>query len=719
MTPEQQADIERQTAIVIRRAMAGAAADPELRIEEWAEANMVLPRSGPTGGGEYLVDRTPYARRVMQVLAPSHPCKRVVARVASQMFKTQVAINWICAIAHLAPANILALQPTEGLARRFSRRMSLAIGKIDVLKNVFAAERSRNASNTTAEKSFHADSTLYINTAGAAANLAEISARYVFLDEVDRLLANVDGEGDPVDIAEARATQFDRNAKFYEVSSPTIKGFSKIDALHDMGTQEVYEVPCPHCDHLHELVQENFHYEHDPDTGYVSAAWFVCPECGGVIREADKAYMLPDVEMGGKARWVAKSRGDGETISFSLSAFYMPFGAITWVALARQHAKAKARLAHGDHAGMQVYYNTRLGLSYLNSESTHTSVELQKRAEPYAPRTVPERALVLTMAVDTQANRLEYQIEAWGPGMEHWVIDYGVLMGSPTVPPETPGSVWHQLDEIRRTPFPHEGGGRPILISTYGIDSGGSNTQDVYNYGTQRIGANCTVLHGATRPNRPVMGSVPSRVDLDWGGKKTAGGVELWTVGTDVAKDYLHARLGMESGPGAMHFHALLPPEWFEGMVVEQPRMKYERGRSIRKWINPPGGRNEPWDCSVYNLALAYRLGLHRWVAADWDRLRDKLCPPGATLDLFSPPVSHPPPPPPLPEGAVDAAVDKGAGVSTQVFNSERAESATAVLERPAPAAAAPPPPPPAPPPPPPPPAPYTGRRTFSRGVPR
>jgi phage terminase large subunit GpA-like protein len=39
---------------------------------------------------------------------------------------------------------------------------------------------------------------MYIATAGAAANLAEIPARYVIIDEVDRLEVNVDGEGDPV-----------------------------------------------------------------------------------------------------------------------------------------------------------------------------------------------------------------------------------------------------------------------------------------------------------------------------------------------------------------------------------------------------------------------------------------------------------------------------------------------------------------------------------------
>lgn len=711
---------QEDVALVLGAALAAARPDPELRVDVWAEEHVVLPKSGPTKGGEFRLARTPYARRVHQVLSPGHPCKRVVARVASQMFKTQTALNWICAVAHQAPANILALQPTDGLAKRFSARVSQATRAAKVLREVFAAERSRDKRNTTQAKDFKGDATLYINTAGAAANLAEITARYIFIDEVDRMESSVDGEGDPVELAEARATQFARDCKFYEVSSPTIKGFSKIDALFDMGTQESYHVPCPGCGHIHELVLENFHYERDPDTAFMARAWFVCPAHGCIIEEHSKTTMLPDVEMGGQARWVAKSKGDGETVSFTMSAFYMPSGAITWLALARQYARAKDRLARGDHEGMQVFYNTRLGLSYQNSESTTTAQQLQQRAEGYSPRVVPDQALVLTMAVDTQPSRLEVQIEAWGPGLEHWVVDYIVLHGSPSDPPDAEHSVWRRLDAIRRTPFQHATG-KPLLISAYGIDAGGANTQDVYNYGMARKSVGCTVLHGANRPNKPIMGSAPSRVDVEWGGEKKEGGVELWTVGTDVAKDYLFARIKLGEGAGAMHFHDKLPDDWFEQLVVEQPRVRYYRGRAIREWIKPPGARNEALDVSVYNLAIAYQLGLHKWSAYDWTRLRDKLVPPNMTRDLFgAQPRESEPEATPAETEAVSATAPAPAAFAvpreTSTSSVHTYGQPLAVPVAVAPAVEAP----PAPPPPPPRAAPVSataGRRFMSRGI--
>ena len=526
--------------LVMRTATAAARPDPELRVDEWSEEFMVLPKSAPHPG-PFRYERTPYARRIAQVLSPGHPCKRVVAKVASQMFKTQSAINWIGACIHRAPANILALQPTDGLAKRFSARISQSIRNVKVLRECVSAEKSRDKRNTSQAKDFKGDATLYINTAGAAANLAEITVRYLFIDEVDRLPPLV--EGDSVEIAEARATQHERDCKFYEVSSPTIEGFSKIDELHAMGTQEVYLVPCPGCGHHHELLLENFHYRRDPDTGFMDRAWFTCPDCGADIEERHKTTMFYDEALGGTAHWHAKSQGDGETISVSMSAFYMPIGAIGWLSLARQYERAKQALLRGDHTLMQAFYNTRLGLSYKNSENATTAKQLRDRAEDYVPRVIPDPALVVTMAVDTQANRLEAQIEAWGPGLEHWVIDYITLIGSPTEPPETPGSVWQRLDEIRRTPLMHASGCKPLMISAYGIDAGGANTQDVYNYGAARKGLSCTVLAGATRPLRPIISSSPSRVDIDWGGTKVPGGVESWEVGTDVAKDYLSGRL--------------------------------------------------------------------------------------------------------------------------------------------------------------------------------
>jgi phage terminase large subunit GpA-like protein len=606
--------------------------DPELHLDRFSEEHIVLPK-GSAFAGPYRLAMTPYARRVLQLLSPGHPAARVVVMAASQMLKTQVFINAALGWVYGAPANILALEPTDKLAKRLSARAAKAIEVCDVVRERVAKPRSRDARNTVDTKEFDGGA-LYITTAGSASNLAEIPARYVFCDEVDRIDV-IPAEGHPVEIAEARLTTYEGISKAYHVSSPLMLGASKIHELYKQGTMETYHVPCPHCGHLHELHQDNFHYDYDADTDRVTRAWFVCPECGGLIEEHHKAILLPDQDMGGQARWVASSEGDGETVSVQISAFYAPMGSISWLRLARQHARAVIRKERGDPSAMQTYCNTRLGLPFDGSEATTTAQQLAARAEPYPARSLPDRALVLTAWFDTQPNRLEGTLIAWGPQLEWWVLDHIILWGSPTASPEDPGSVWAQLDEIRRTPLAHASGAL-IRISAYGIDSGGANTQDVYNYGSQRERLGCLVTKGHSLRNKPIIATKPTPQEIDWQGQRTPDGVKLWMMGVDTAKDHIFNRLRLTEGAGAMHTHQQLDPDWYEGLLVEKPQTRWHKGHAIREYIKPNGARNEPLDCAVGNLAIAHYLGLHKWSGEDWRRLRKNLIPADLTPDLFT-----------------------------------------------------------------------------------
>ncbi len=590
----------------------GLKPDPELRVDEWSEEHMVLPPD-VAEPGKYRIDRTPPARRILQVLSPGDPHPRIVLMGASQMMKTQIALNWMLASAHMAPSKTLALEPTDKLVARLSARIQRAITDVPVLQTVFAPLRSRRGSNTKTTKE-HIGGSLHIASAGAAANLAEMSARYVFIDEVDELKPSVDQQGDPVLQAEARTTTFESNRKMFYASSPRRKN-GKIQQLFERGTQERWQVPCPNCHHPHELVIEHFRYERD-ELNRMGRAWFECPACGFEIDEVHKARMIA---AGG---WVQHSGGDGETLSFHVSAFYAQTGSISWRTLARTHAYARQRLDAGDPDEMQVFYNTRLALPFEHTLERTTVQELQERqaADALPARIVPREALVLTMAVDTQDNRLEAQVEAWGPGLEHWTIDHQVLMGDPAGSPDAAGSVWQRLDELRATRFMHEDGFE-LGISAYAIDSQGHHTQDVYNYGERRQQQHCRIIRGSNRPDRPIVSALPTKASITWGGERDQRSAELWTIGTDVAKDWLWNRLGLVEGPGAMHFNAALPTSWFEQLLAERPLINRQTGRRVWTTIGRKT-RNEAWDAMVYNLALAFQLGLHKLQHLDWDAIR-------------------------------------------------------------------------------------------------
>jgi len=630
-----------RAAAAIREALAP---DPDMTVDRWADAHMIIPKKvGGPEPGHYRTDRTPYAREVMRCLSPQDPHRRVVVMGASQLLKTQVALNWIGASIHQSPGNILALFPTEKLVKRVSHRIGETIKAVPELNARVAPPRSRDARNTIEAKEYDGG-TLYLATARSASNLSEISCRYVYGDELDRWEMDVGGEGDPVELAEARTSNFGHTAKIYYSSSPTIEGASLIETLYLQSDQRRYFVPCPHCQSMQELTWDHVRWD-----DALTRAWYGCDACGSEIEERHKPAMLAAGE------WRAQAAGDGQTAGFQISQLYAPLGWSSWLALARKYVKARTALEKGDKGPMQVFYNTRLALTFDAADERTTAAELKKRAEDFAALTVPAGCLELSMAVDTQGNRLEYLIMGWGEGMERWVIDYGVLVGRPSEM-----AVWGELDKLLARPILN-GWNQAMRIAACCIDSGGNATQEVYEYTRIRRRLYALAVKGASKTGRPVIASKPSKVDVNRRGKTIPAGAELWMIGTDTAKDWLFSRWHLPAGPGAIHFNRDLPDTFYEQLTAERKLVRYVKGFKRAEYVKTPGDANEALDLCVYNLAAAHFLGLHKRRPSEWKRLRDRLEP--ATGDLFgaapapradgviampSPESPRPAPPPPI-----------------------------------------------------------------------
>jgi phage terminase large subunit GpA-like protein len=590
----------------------GLRPDPSLWVDEWADEYMRIPRdTGAAEPGKYRTVRTPYAREPMRCLSPAHPCKRVVTMVASQLMKTQIALNWIGALIHMVPSNILTLLPSLGLAKRVSSRIGKTIKATPVLRERVAASRSRDSRNTMDTKEFEGGS-LYVTTAGSAANLAELSARYVYGDEIDRWEVDVGEEGDPIELAETRGSTFGRNAKFYFSSSPTIKGASRIDDLFEGSDQRYYYVPCPTCGHMQTLEWERLHYSQDFSVVHYECAG---PDCDVLIEEHQKGDMLA------RGEWRAHAKGDGETVGFHLNALYSPLGWTGWKSLAKQFEKAKKAQAKGDLEPMQVFYNTRLAKVWDSAqEQTKASVLIERaRREGFSLGAMPAAVMMITGAVDVQADRLEFMAMGWGVGMERWVIDHRVIAGDPS-----DERTWAVLDELLKERYRHPCGvGLGILAVA--VDSGGHHTDEVYQFCRVRRWRNIFAIKGASKPGKPVIAQRPSMVDVTWKGQTERGGAELWFVGTDTAKDWIYNRYPFESGPGALHFANDLPDEFFAQCVAERKVAKYVRGHKRIEWIKGKAERNEALDLMVYCLAMAHYLGINRYQEHDWDRVRNSL----------------------------------------------------------------------------------------------
>ena len=603
----------------------GMEPDPNLTVDAWSDEYMQIPKStGSNEAGKYRTSRTPHAREVMRWLSDDHPCKRVALMGASQMLKTQVGLNWLMATIHQSPSNFLWLVPTGKLHKRAAARIDKTIAAIPQIRDRVARPHSRDSNNNNDIKEY-VGGALYLATAGAAANLSELSVRRVLFDEIDRAKENVGGEGDPSELAETRQTTFERNRKAYYPSSPTIEGESPIENLFKRGTQREALADCIHCGHAQPLDFFNLIRSEDG-----KRAMYPCSECGGLHEEGDKTRMFV------RGLWSDGHAGDGETESGMISAMFLPYGWIPWISLMRQYDMAKAKLDEGSEEAMIVFYNTRLAKCWARTKETTRFEALQARAEDYRLGSVPMGGLILTAAIDTQAYRLELKVVAWGENMECWVVDYQVIHGSPSEI-----ETWDKADELLKGRYRHASG-TMLNISAAFVDSGGSNTQDVYNFTSSRKRRNVFAVKGHSRPNRPIVSGKPSQVDVDWRGKTVKKGAQLWLIGPDTAKDHLQSRWTRTTGPGAVHFSKDLPETYFKGLTAEFRTYGYKRGRKVSWWEKKKGEANEPLDLMVYNLGAAYYLGLHKKSEHGWQALRDRLVPLSGDLFQPDPPASPP-----------------------------------------------------------------------------
>lgn len=127
------------------------------------------------------------------------------------------------------------------------------------LRKKVSDPKSRDSGNTILQKTYPGGILTMCGSTEAHA-LASKPIRYVLGDERDRWALSAGNEGDPWDLAMARQTTF-YNAKSGEVSTPTVKNASAIEAAYATGTMERWKSRCPHCGEYHEIQWADIRFE--------------------------------------------------------------------------------------------------------------------------------------------------------------------------------------------------------------------------------------------------------------------------------------------------------------------------------------------------------------------------------------------------------------------------------------------------------------------------
>ena len=545
---------------------------PDLKLSEWSDRYRKLSPESSAEAGQWNTSRAEYQREIMDTFNDPH-IERIVVMTSSQVGKTEIILNAIGYYIDQDASPILIVQPTLQMGQAFSKdRLAAMIRDSEKLRGSVKDARSRDANNTTMHKKF-AGGHLTIVGSNSASGLASRPIRILLMDEVDRYELSAGSEGSPIALAVARTKTF-WNRKIFMCSTPTVKGLSAIESAFEESDKRYYYVPCPECEHKQVLKWKNVVWEEDkPET-----ASYACEECGSVIEESKKQWMLKHGE------WRATNK-KSNTAGFHISELYSVWS--TWSQMATNFIEAKK-----NPETLKTFINTALGESWEEQGDAVEYDTLLQRRLSYDKTTVPEEVLVITAGIDTQKDRLECQTVGWGKNYEAWVLDYKIFWGDPNA-----FNVWSDLDAYLKKRFKTETN-RIIPISCTCIDSGGHHTNQVYQFTKPRQARRIFAIKGLSQVGKPIANR-PTFV-----GKNKA---VLYGVGTDTAKEAIFARLSTEPESTTLHFPNDVDEEYFKQLTAEKRVTKWLRGKKSLVWkqIRP---RNEALDTLVYNFAAIYIL---------------------------------------------------------------------------------------------------------------
>jgi phage terminase large subunit GpA-like protein len=622
----------------------------------------MLSTRGAAEPGRYRTSRTEYVRDIMDDLSADSVVQTVVWMKAAQVGASEAGNNLVGYWIDHAPGPILLVQPTVDLAKRYSRqRLEPLIETSERVKQKVSPAKSRDSSNTMLMKEF-LGGILVITGANSAVGLRSMPVRYLFLDEVDAYAGDVEEEGDPVALAEARQRTFGKRAKTFIPSTPKMKGTSRIARYYENSDMRKYFVPCPLCDTPQVLDFDQLRWE----PGRPETVLYQCIACQGKFPEAHKTAM---VAQGG---WKpTRETNDPTTHGYHLSALYSPIGWLSWADIAKQWEAAVS-----DADLRKTFVNTVLGECWEEDADALPDWErLIERSEDRPHAVVPERGLFLTAGADVQADRIEIDVWAWGRQVESWLVEHIVVYGD-TSRPET----WKPVSELLSRTWEHATGAR-LALQRFAVDSG-AYTASVYDWARRQDRQTVLCVKGVAAYDRLVPVSGPTRIDMLPNGEKLKRGVNLWTVSVSYFKKELYRNLllskptdeqlasGLRYPAGYVHLLRTVPDEWVKQLVSEQQVIvRDRRGFATKTEWRQLRPRNEALDCRTYARAAAWLSGADRWSAAKWRSLEEQLGLPEPTTERVT--VEVPVAVSPMREVVTEQAVNLGASDANVVLGGD------------------------------------------------
>lgn len=611
---------ERMINRVIRH---GLAVRKPVPIDEWADRNRVIPDGNPEPGS-WRTSRTPYMREPM--LAAEDPgVSELTLMMGSQLGKTELDLNVLFKSASESSDQWLLVFPNDKLAKAvLKNRVRKSLRVMPILKGIF---RQKRLESGAAELNFTTGCSITTVGSGSSTNVRSRPIRKIIIDEFELCVKENSGV---MQEARQRTGAFASRTLIIKTGTPGIKG-EGLDAEYEQSDMRRYEVPCPHCRRYQQLVFRQVRW----DGGLAARgddverdAFYECEHCNAAIYNHHKPAMLAQGVWLKKGQLMAQQE-DGSSVivgnvapssrvGFQLSSLYSPFKTFGWVA--RDFVEAKG------FPGPE-WVNGKLGEAWSLKGDTLELEDLRKMCVPaaaggYRLGRVPDDVLMLTMAVDVQADHCWAVVEGW--------TKFGIdcyLIAAERIPSPVGSGLW-QLDRLRTSVFPRANGSGSLPIMVGFIDCG-FRTDEVYRYCLDRKGKFFYPVQGQDHLSLP---QYAKKLEKMPDGKPMKGGLDLLHVNNSHWSGAIWGQIQNSfravSGktdelppdvmrpPGRRFFPEDCPEFVLVQMTSEAAITKRKGGKTIVTYEKRPGRRdNHVLDCFRYGAAGADWAGVKNLIA--------------------------------------------------------------------------------------------------------
>lgn len=609
-----------------------------LSVSQWAERRRRFP-DDHAYAGPYRNDIAPELVEIADCLSVHSDIEEVVIMKCAQSGGSVTAENWIGYIAEQCPAPTLFVQATAQASWDWAaEKLWPMIEQTPSLGKLIATRTVRGNGTVKNRIRFRRGGYLLLAGANSAAGLRQRTVRYAIEDDLDQFPDDLDGQGAPEKMVGKRLEVWARRglAKRLKISTPTIKGASKIERAWEASDQRRHYWPCPHCGSWFTPQFADLSYpDCRPDLATMTA-----PCCGADTRHSQKpaikrrAMWIATVEEAGEAppRVIAADdimRWRDRKTTRKIAGFHIPgviSSFLTWARMAEGYEFAK-----GDPVALKGWTNLDEGEPYEVRGDAPPAEELQELVEnDWGAGAVPAGPLLISVGCDVQGDGIYVEKVGWGRLHQSWMLDAAFLTGATDVPDE---GAWKALKEYLDRPNVFIGG-KAFANDLELIDA---------RYNTEAVKAFCQgrsrtlPVAGVDGWTRPLFGDGFRISQRD--SKKRRPWDSAYQVGTLPAKmmlfGFLRATVAARRGAdgdqagevrGLCRFGRQASAAYFDQLTSEACVTVVKGGSPARVWKVKTGHENHWLDCRVYNLAASDRMGVTRLSDLDWARLETERC---------------------------------------------------------------------------------------------